>query len=94
MESDHIAAFVCSHVFEGSRPVLYVCTKGGDWQLLCGEGHGEDELPEVVGLNHLLARDETLREILDLNDDWQAERERVGSPWVRSACSNNEKDDR
>ena len=47
------AAFVCSHVFENSRPVLLVSHVDGGWQLLCGQAHVTKEIPRLVGLNPL-----------------------------------------
>ena len=81
------AAFVCSHIFNATCPVLLVSREDGDWQFLCGGTHDADEKPRVVGLNHLLERDATLREILDLPSDWDAERSAVSAPWKRTpAC--------
>lgn len=79
-----IAAYVCSHVFKNTRPVLLVSRAGGDWQCLCGGGHDLDEVPHVVGLNHLLERDITLAELQDLPDEWEAERAHVGDAWIRT----------
>ena len=78
--------FVCSHVFANARPICYACLVDGEWQMLCGQYDdfiGEPQC-RLVGLNHLLERDGTLLEILDLPTDWQAEREHVGGPWKRS----------
>jgi hypothetical protein len=77
------AAFVCHHVFEGSRPIRLVVHEDGDWQVLCGEQHETGDRPRVVGLNHLLERDPGIAEVLDLKQDWEAERHAVGGPWVR-----------
>ena len=81
--SKEVPAYVCSHVFEKARPVLYVCRADGDWQLLCGGGHDDAEVPRVVGLNHLIEDDPALRAILDLPADWEAERSRPGGEWER-----------
>jgi len=78
----HIAAFVCSHVFEGTRPVLYVTREGGDWQFLCGDVHRDG--PRLVGIGHLIERDTSLEQLLDLPSDWQAERQSVASEWQRT----------
>jgi hypothetical protein len=78
-----LAAFICGHVFSESRPVLLVVRDAGDWQLLCGGDHEVGDRPHVVGLNHLLDRDPSLRDLLDLPIDWEAERVEEGSPWVR-----------
>lgn len=77
-------AYVCRHVFENSRPILFVSRGGGDWQCLCGEEHAADEIPHVVGLNHLLERDAALTELQDLPEEWEAERVSVQDDWVRT----------
>jgi hypothetical protein len=79
------AAFVCSHVFENARPVLLVARENGDWMYLCGQPHDANEECHVMGAEHLLERDPTLREVLDLGDNSEAERSRVGEPWIRRA---------
>lgn len=79
-----IPAYVCSHVFENTRPVLLVSRAGGDWQCLCGGDHDSDEVPNVVGLNHLMERDSTLAELQDLPDEWEAERASAGDAWTRT----------
>lgn len=77
------ATFVCSHVFDNSRPVLLVARENGDWMHLCGQKHEEDEKYQVVGTEHLLERDPTLHEVVDLPDNSEAERLAVGTPWAR-----------
>jgi hypothetical protein len=79
-------AFICCHVFENSRPVLLVARPDRDWQLLCGDAHSPNQGPRLVGLNHLLDRDPSLTEILDLPVGWQAEREKLGGEWTRTRC--------
>ena len=76
-------AFVCSHVFANTRPVLYVSTEDGDWQFLCGEDHEGTEIPQVVGLQHLLERDSTLCVLMNLEANWEAERAHPSAPWTR-----------
>jgi len=85
-----VAAFVCSHVFRQERPVRLVSREAGDWQFLCGDPHPEEELPHVVGCNHLFDRDERLREVADLEPDWDAERESVDAPWVRTPSTHDD----
>ena len=82
-----VAAFVCSHIFENSRPILLVAREQGDWMYLCGAVHADDEECRVVGREHLIERDPTLTATLDLPDQFEAERSRIGEPWVRRALS-------
>lgn len=80
-------AFVCSHIFNASHPVLLVARENGDWMYLCGESHAADEEYHVVGAEHLLHRDETLQEVSNLPDNHEAERAAVGMPWDRRPLS-------
>jgi hypothetical protein len=82
MRKIETAAFVCSHVFEDSKPILLVSREDGDWQLLCGHAHDDNERPHVVGLNHLLERDPTLIDIASLQPEWEAERTSPAMPWT------------
>ncbi len=85
--SKEILAFVCSHVFEKRSSVLLVSRADGDWQLLCGGAHDDAEAPHVVGLNHLLDDDPSLRAIIDLPPEWEAERSSLQSAWERRPIS-------
>src|SRR5882724_8027416 len=82
-EPREIATFICSHIFKTTHPVLLVAREQGDWMFLCGGVHYADEDYQVAGRNHLLDRDATLYQILDLDDGWEAEREFIGGPWFR-----------
>jgi len=77
-------AFVCSHVFEQTGPILLVSHADGDWQFLCGGGHEEEEIPQVIGMNHLFERDPSLHQVMNLPKDWEAERASASATWVRS----------
>jgi len=82
---DNLAVFVCPHVFENTRPILYVCREDGDWQFLCG-GYDHDDKGHLIGLGHLIERDPTLNDLADLEPDWEAQRGNVGQPWVYARC--------
>lgn len=80
-------SYVCTHVFAGSRPVLYVTRPDGSWCALCGDNHPDDPAYyRVVGLGHVVDLDPTLSAVLDLQPDEEAERPDVGGPWTRSRC--------
>lgn len=74
-------SYVCDHVFYNNRPVLLVChERDGDWQFLCGGTH-PGATPKVVGMEHLLERDPTLKQVLHLPLGWDAERTDASSAW-------------
>ena len=79
-----LAAYICGHIFRRERPVLLASKRGGDWQFLCGAGHDEGMDGKAVGINHILEWDPTLLEIMDLETDWDAERDAIGQPWRRT----------
>lgn len=77
--------YVCTHVLDRSRPVLYVTRPDGDWCALCGDEHPDDASAyRVVGIGHVLDYDPSVAEVLDLRPNQEAEREAVGEPWARS----------
>jgi hypothetical protein len=77
--------YVCIHVFDRSKPVLYVTRPDGDWCALCGDDHPDHGSQyRVVGLGHVIEQDQTIAEVLDLPPDEEAERPGVGAVWVRS----------
>jgi len=81
----HTKAYVCIHVFDKSKPIRLVSRPNGDWCFLCGDVHDDDpSLFRVVGFEHLLSGDPTLQEISDLPANHEAERDEIGSPWIRT----------
>lgn len=83
MEAE-IAIYVCEHVFTKERPILYLCKEDEEWQFLCGGLHREGEVPRVVGLNHILEDEPTIRALMNLPNNWEAERIDVESKWITS----------
>lgn len=86
MRSDlHWRVFACRHVLDGEQPVLLVSRQDGDWCFLCGGQHEQSSTDfKAIGVSHILERDPSLRELLDLETGWEAERNDDTSPWVRS----------
>jgi hypothetical protein len=82
----NLKAYICTHVFEGTHPVLLIVhEKDGDWSFVCGEPHQDTaESYRVVGVGHLIARDPSLNQCADLPEGWEAERSAMGQPWIRT----------
>lgn len=82
----NLKTYVCTHVFDGTKPVLLVVhDKDGDWSFVCGEPHENSaEAYRVVGVGHLTFRDPTLNECADLPAGFEAERSAVGRQWMRT----------
>lgn len=76
---------MCIHVFDKTAPVKLVSRADGSWCFLCGELHDDDASAyRVVGIEHLFEMDPTLESIRDLQADQEAEREGIGSIWLRT----------
>lgn len=75
--------YACTHVFLGTRPVLYVCREDGDLIFACGSEDHEQSIDDwkVVHRGHLLDVDASLTAIPDLANNEQAERALVGDTW-------------
>lgn len=86
---NHTPCFLCSHIFEDIRPILYVSKADGDWQFLCGQDDHEGEIPRVVGINHIFERDKSVLELEDLPDNYEANRSDIYSKWVVEPCEEN-----
>lgn len=78
--------YACTHVMAGERPVLYVCRENDDWIFACGDEHEQSTDDwKVMHAGHLFARDDSLRDVLDLSECQQGERTAIAEPWRRGA---------
>jgi hypothetical protein len=81
----NLRSFICVHVWNAERPVLYVTRPDGDWCLLCGDVHPDDPSSYMaVCLGGVIQADTSIGELLDLAPEEEAERAKVGERWVRS----------
>ncbi len=71
--------YCCSHVFSNEREILVVI-HDEDWQFLCGE-NDDGEKCHLVGVDHLLERDPSLKCMVDLNDMSGAMRIHCNADW-------------
>ncbi len=78
----HIAVFICSHVFEKTSPILYVCKDDDEFQFLCAGLHYGDERPRIVGLGHMVDSDKSILDILHIANGEEAERGSVAEEWT------------
>jgi hypothetical protein len=91
-KDSHHKAYVCSHIFEQTRPILLVSRADRDWCFLCGGEHPNDASAyKVVGIGHVLGQDPSLMELEDLPPNWEAERKAVGREWARNRYLSSEK---
>jgi hypothetical protein len=80
-----LGVFCCGHVFRREREVKLVGRDRGDWQFMCGgTDHSRAEDGKFVIVGVLLSFDPSLDELADLPPGWEAERQDLGSPWIRT----------
>lgn len=83
VQPDKLVTFTCSHVFEGTRPVLLAVHEHGDWTFTCGcTDHGTND-SHLVGVDYLVEHDPSLNGCLDLPEGFEAVRSWNGVPWLR-----------
>jgi hypothetical protein len=75
-------AFVCSHVFLRTHPVLLVSHDNG-WSFLCGGEHSDKEKVQSISIKDLVGLDPSLEEVTDLPEFWAAERKSKDEPWQK-----------
>ncbi len=79
---------VCSSADTCSPPRIRSCwsstTTTATGSFLCGDEHAENDIPNVVGLPHLLERDPSLNELQNLTVGSMAQRTALGRGWTRS----------
>ena len=92
-DTENTAVFVCEHVFDRSRPILFVVhDHDGDWQFLCGGDHTGGS-PRILCFGCVAELDASLWSLADLPVGWGAEREQPKAGWNREARPPPEEDD-
>jgi len=82
-EGSNRAVFTTKPVIHEGLPVLLVShDTEGDWQFLCGTTNQMSDAA-VVSLGGILQRDQSLLDLADLPEGWQASRKNVGGAWTR-----------
>jgi len=90
-EAKRLAVFTTRQWLELEKPILRVVhDNDGDWQFLTG-----DQLPEdikLVALEELIAKDNTLNDVFDLDYGQSAEREVIGGGWTKTKVKNEDEE--
>lgn len=82
-----LGVYCCGHLLRQERPARLVGRQEGDWQFLCGgTDHSDPGEPYYVSIGVLLDPDPSLDEIANLPGEWEAERQELGSAWIRTRC--------
>lgn len=79
--SNNKAVFICCHVLEENKPILYVKHDDeGDWQFLCGENHTTEDA-RVIALQEIINIDPSVSKVSNLKCGQTAVRESKESEW-------------
>ena len=83
-DDPNTACFVCDHVFNKERPILFVSHDEEDssWQFLCGQDDHNDNSAKIISLKQAVELDETINELYEMPVGIYAEREEVGKKWT------------
>lgn len=82
-EPKNTACFVCNHVLEKNRPILFVShdSEDGSWQFLCGENDHSEENIRIISMEEATKLDSTVNELFEMPEGVSAEREEIGREW-------------
>lgn len=82
-ESKSTACFVCEHVMDGKRPILFVSHDKDDsnWQFLCGGNDHNDKSIRIISLEQITTIDNTVNDLYEMPEGVGAEREKIGMNW-------------
>ena len=81
-DTPNTACFVCRHILDGERPILFVShdLDDGMWEFMCGDKHSEEDL-RIIGMGEAFELDESIGLLAELPYGWCAERETKDSEW-------------
>ena len=82
------AAVTVWPILRREKPILFVCHDADGWQFLTGETFSMSEAA-VVALRTVFKIDESVGELADLPEGWQAMRTAPGQPWARHRLADN-----
>jgi len=90
-DGPHTRVFLSEAVRNGTEPVTYVShdIEDGAWQFL-GNSMSDGGGPVISCLHHVIDRDPSIVELVDLSLGWYAERDKVGEPWTRRKHNAND----
>lgn len=82
-EPKNAACFVCDHIMNKKRPVLFVSHDKEDssWQFLCGETDHNDDNIKIISLNEMTEIDDSVNDLYEMPIGFGAERSQIDEPW-------------
>ena len=84
-DAPNVAVFTVREIVDGEADILHVShdADDGSWQFLTGHGVSLADA-KLVALRTILRLDESVADLADLPDGWQADRSHRGAEWHRS----------
>ena len=80
--NNNLGVYVCSHIFEKKSPILLSVRDEDGWQFLCGnEGCPENSQPRLIGVGHLIHRDPSISELVNLKLNSFAQKIHSNAEW-------------
>ncbi len=82
-EPKNTACFVCDHVMQKERDILFVSHDKEDssWQFLCGQNDHSDDNIKIISIEEATEIDNTINDLFELPEGICAEREKIGMKW-------------
>ena len=82
-EPKNTACFVCDHVLNKERDILFVTHDKDDssWQFLCGDDNHTESNIKIISMEQATDLDFTINDLFEMPVGFGAEREAVGSKW-------------
>lgn len=82
-DPENTACFVCDHVMNRQRPILYVAHFASDsyWQFTCGQSDHADENIKIISLLHATQIDNSINELYEMPLGVGAERNSINDQW-------------
>ncbi len=82
-ESEETACFVCDHVMNKTRPILYVTheQEDGFWQFLCGHPNHIDSNIKIISLKQVTGLDATVNDLFEMPLGVGASRKSTNDKW-------------
>lgn len=83
-EPESTACFVCDHVLNKQRPILYAVHDKQDssWQFLCGENDHTEVNAKIIALKQAAEIDVTINDLSEMPLGVGAERKSVNDQWI------------
>jgi len=81
LEPQNTACFVCDHVMNKLRPILYVTHEDEDWQFLCGHNDHTDSNIKIISLKQATEIDPSINDLYDMPLGIGADRKSIKDKW-------------